>query len=785
MNAKTNSNGRIHPPLSVRLLATQALFIFLFLPALVSATSSYPPPVNVRITNIPQLNNEEQTAISPTDSNIIISVWRDFRLGYRQVGIGRSTDGGQTWTDSLIAPEMQYINLITAFSDPVSNNWQSDPTLVADRLGNFYISVLDFVPAATSINDSSTAAFYKSTDGGVSWTGPTPISPIFPPAFEDKQFITVDNTAGPTDGNVYMSWTRFPNPDRIMFVRSTDGIASFEDTVIVGPTQSSTGCGGSIFDAGQFSLPVVGPNGDVHVFWIGFRLDSSGVCSVSQSIKHAVSNDGGLTFTPEDNVLSVSGYTSAAGGIDTYSQPVVDVDRTAGPFADRMYLCFTNEGPEDVGRTDVDFMMSTDNALSWTSRMQINDDTNSGSNDSFHPWLVVNEEGVVIVVFYDNRFDAPFYQNFDLVAAYSFDGGQTFTSNHRITDVSSSPGALFASALGRQAPRFDYKGVFDPREAPLQTPLGGKIGEYIGLSANHDKISATWTDSRDGNSEVYSSSWYLPLLEPRLIAPDSGVATLPSPSFRWSTSWRNDADEYRLEVASDAGFASIVATRVVDTNFNDLDFALTDGEYFWRVKAFNLSNSDSSEYSGVRSFFVDGAAPSIPTLLTPTDGLVTMNPKPAFDWTDATDAVSSVTYAIDLSTDAGFPAGPSTTTVTGITFSDFTPTDSLAGDVPTFWRVRTSDAVGNESVTTTFSVTFHPACCVTPGDADHDGMFNIADVTFGIARIFASGPAPACQDEADANGDNSYNIADVTYGIARIFGGGPAPICGTTGNLEI
>jgi Putative metal-binding motif len=72
-------------------------------------------------------------------------------------------------------------------------------------------------------------------------------------------------------------------------------------------------------------------------------------------------------------------------------------------------------------------------------------------------------------------------------------------------------------------------------------------------------------------------------------------------------------------------------------------------------------------------------------------------------------------------------------------------------------------------------------CCVVAGDFNHDGAFNIADVTAGIARIFAGGPAPFCNDEADTNGDNAFNIADVTYGIARIFGGGPAPVCGTTG----
>ncbi len=76
-------------------------------------------------------------------------------------------------------------------------------------------------------------------------------------------------------------------------------------------------------------------------------------------------------------------------------------------------------------------------------------------------------------------------------------------------------------------------------------------------------------------------------------------------------------------------------------------------------------------------------------------------------------------------------------------------------------------------------------CCAFAGDYTHDGSFNIADVTAGIARIFASppGPAPSCQDEADFNSDNTFNIADVTAGIARIFASppGPAPVCGNAG----
>ncbi len=80
----------------------------------------------------------------------------------------------------------------------------------------------------------------------------------------------------------------------------------------------------------------------------------------------------------------------------------------------------------------------------------------------------------------------------------------------------------------------------------------------------------------------------------------------------------------------------------------------------------------------------------------------------------------------------------------------------------------------------TVSIYSRCSCCDTPGDANNDGAFNIADITAGIATIFSGAQTATCQDEADANGDNSFNIADVTLGIARIFNGASAPTCGAT-----
>ena len=339
--------------------------LLIVLPALAQATSSLPPPTNIRITVSPELQNEEQVWMCDTDSAVIVANWRDFRLGYRQIGVGRSTDGGQTWSQGLIPSFDQYFGPLA---------WQSDPTLTGDQYGNFIQTALDFIPSGG--DSSSTIAVYRSDDKGETWAGPYPaVIPLPGDIFEDKQFTTMDRTGGTHDGNFYMAWARFPNPNQIMLVRSTDGGVTYDPAVVIGPNQTSTGCGGNVVDAGQFANVMVHESGDVHAFWVGFALDSGGTCTGTQTIKHVVSTDGGQTFSYEDTLLSVSGSAQIDGGIAVYSQPACDADLTGGPFAGNMYIAFSNSGPEDgSGVYDVDFIRSTDNGASWSERITINDD---------------------------------------------------------------------------------------------------------------------------------------------------------------------------------------------------------------------------------------------------------------------------------------------------------------------------------------------------------------------------------------------------------------------------
>ena len=735
------------------------------------ATSSLAPPPNIRITNIPQLNNEEQVFICPTDSNIIIANWRDFRLGKRQVGIGRSTDGGLTWTDSLISVVNQVF-----FGD----SKQSDPTMTVDRLGNFYMSVLDW--DAFGFTNGSYIAFYKSTDKGVSWTGPVlHLSEINTEVFEDKQFITTDRTNGVHDGNLYCAWARFNSnpgsgPNRMAFVRSIDGGASFEDTIIVAPPQTSTGCGPSGISAGQFPIPVVTSNGDVHVLWAGWSLDSGITCSGFQAIKHVVSTDGGQTFSTEYIVEPVFGWMTATNGTNTYPQPAASADISGGPFDGNIYVAFTDIGPGDDFRSDVDFVRSVNNGLGWPDRIQINDDPNSNLNESYHPWLIVNEEGVIIVVFYDTRFDPPNYLLFDLMAAYSFDGGETFTTNHRISSVSSSTADL------KKSTAFDPIEINKPESNTpvLSSSRAGLIGEYIGVTAFHDKINAVWTDSRDGNSEVYTANWYLPVLEPRLISPPDSLYTHFDPGYRWATAWKSDQDKYRLEFSMDPNFLTGLETISLDTNFyfQVIDIWIdTFFTVYWRVKAFTSSGSDSSEYSATRMITYDQYPPDKTTLISPPDGHITNDSLLLFDWSEVTTPGTPIVYDLYLSTDNSFPVGPNTTIYSDLNESEFLPPSPIQTDTTTFWRVVTRDRADNFSTSVTFSLTHTNFFC---GDANNDGSetSNILDLTFIVDYIFRGGPLPEILAAADLDGSGGNpNIIDLTTLVDFIFRGGAQPTC--------
>ena len=129
------------------------------------------------------------------------------------------------------------------------------------------------------------------------------------------------------------------------------------------------------------------------------------------------------------------------------------------------------------GDLDIYLTMSDDHGESWSNPRRLNDDPHGPFIDQFHPWVCVDTNGVVTVVFYDRRNDTGNLL-MDLYFAQSSDGGDTWSPNARITTVSSDPTA------GSRA---------------------GLIGEYVGLASYDGLPHAVWTDTRNGNQDVFTA----------------------------------------------------------------------------------------------------------------------------------------------------------------------------------------------------------------------------------------------------------------------------------------
>ncbi|MFH1279238.1 MAG: sialidase family protein [Candidatus Eisenbacteria bacterium] len=412
-----------------------------------------------------EVQNEQQIVVNPANPENLVAVWRDFRLGYRQVAWAYTFDGGYSWSEGGLFQESNY-------------PYQSDPGLTAARNGDFYAVILSF----TSTAEPNGLYVYRSIDGGVSWGAPSEVVNQVPNVFEDKEFIACDRTGGAHDGNLYVAWSRFGATSTIVFRRSTDGGGTW------GPTYPVDDAGGS-----QFPIPVVGRNGDVYVAWGDYYNDV---------IKLDVSTDGGATFGTDRIVTGVyTVFTTINGGIDAYGSPQMDADITDGPFAGRLYLAFMDRRG-GAGDFDIWVTTSDDGGAHWTGAVRVNDDAMNNGRDQFLPWITVDDVGIATVVFLDRR-DDPANLSYHCYLAQSGDGGATWSPNVRVSTAPSDPAHALRADPDRAAWAMD-KGSGTIRAALPTVSRAGLLGEYIGVACSGGYATPVWTDIRNLNQDTYA-----------------------------------------------------------------------------------------------------------------------------------------------------------------------------------------------------------------------------------------------------------------------------------------
>ena len=330
--------------------------------------------------------------------------------------------------------------------------------------------------------------------------------------------------------------------------------------------------------------------------------------------------------------LSVRDNSSAAGGCNDFTDVTVSTDAGSGPFIVQypsntgiVWNAFTSETVTwDVANTDlapvacanVDILLSTDGGLTYPITLATNV-PNDGSESIIVPNVGTVEARVMVICSNGTFFDIS-DNDFEIVES-SFDYTLTTT-----------PTTLTAC---------------QPADVTYSVDIGS-IGGY------NDPVSLSVSGVPTGAISSFSVDPVTPVGSSALVISNTGAAT---------------PGAYTL---------TITANSTSGTKTNDVTLIISAG------------------------------APAVPTLTSPTNGLLGVTLPATLDWSAV--AGSGVTYEIDIATDAGFTS--IVDQAIGLTSNTYDAA-GLLENTTYYWRVRAVNSCGSSAWSTTYSFTTQ-ACSV-------------------------------------------------------------------------
>lgn len=250
-----------------------------------------------------------------------VAGWNDTKgfCGFGAVqGYSVSTDGGATYVDQGEVP---------AF--PGGGRFRGDPLHFADSgSGQFYIMGLHEQTLGTNLDVAMLSGHFSGTTWVIDWDRKIAAGGT---NFFDKPWGTVD----PVNHNLYVTYSNFVggSTSQIEFIRSADGGTTWSAPTIMHDAAQN--------NLVQGSRPVVGPNGEVIVYW----YESFTSFTSPFSKEHVrVSHDGGATFGPDVVATTfVENFTTGGAGYRRGFCPTfasIAVDRSADRHRGRIYLAW-------------------------------------------------------------------------------------------------------------------------------------------------------------------------------------------------------------------------------------------------------------------------------------------------------------------------------------------------------------------------------------------------------------------------------------------------------------
>jgi len=440
-------------------------------------------PTTVACSTGRRSQNEPSVAVDPRDPNIVVAGSNDYCSqivnGDVWAGYYRSTDGGQTWSDSLV-PGYPADESAAGTASPVHGSCAAagDPTQAFDAAGRLFYGFICFNRAKPQ-NGSIYAAMYDQ-DGAryVRTVRVASGTPSTAGLFQDKVNIAVDQATG----NVYIAWVRYSGSadnNVVYFSRSTDHGATFSPGIRVSAGLSEE----------QFADLAVGPDGTVFLTYRTIAHQPS----TRNAIFLVRSTDQGVSFGTPSQVASITPFDSTQFGADSCGDGpfACATGFTYSRFATLSAVAADASGVHVVwnarnaaGQSKV-YVRNSPDGVSWPTAAAQLDAVPAG-----HQWFpdIASADGVITTVFYDSRSDPGYAPSVppgntasgvnsgdvvDTLVARSGDGGATWTE---------APVAVARSNFGWETHGSRRLGFW---------------GDYIYVSAVPGAVQAAWTDSRD------------------------------------------------------------------------------------------------------------------------------------------------------------------------------------------------------------------------------------------------------------------------------------------------
>lgn len=377
-------------------------------------------------------DSEFHVAINPTDSNnIIIATMHGGTTGDMKVYY--TFDQGGSWQ-------------ISPFTG-VHPGYQGagDPVLDFDVSGNAYLVNL-------TISVGFSTVISKSSDGGATWQLETAIIQLS----TDKPWFAVDRSdSSPYKGNMYLPFVNALLNEP--FLLSFDSSLTQTSLVSAGPNEHQPGI-------------AIRKDGEVFMSMVDWRSPNK--------IFMAQYTNGGTTLVHKTLLTSFPNYRLNAPDVSNRYQPTVytAIDNSGGPYDGRLYVAYTASESIDPSIFDVFVMYSDDGGLTWSTPKTVHSNGNDGKQQ-FYSSLYVNNQGVLVIDWYDRRNYPSGSSNTDFYLGVSTDGGVSFSETQL---NSASMDWQFANEAGD----------------------GFGIGEYHQLVATDGHVFAFWADGRTNDEDL-------------------------------------------------------------------------------------------------------------------------------------------------------------------------------------------------------------------------------------------------------------------------------------------